>query len=438
MNFSSELISGVNGAYYPLQVRLVLETGNLGINNMPLLFYLDALLIKFLQFFGFILTDSLILNTVKFIDSISFVFIAFPVFKLINKVQFKATSVYAIAIIAFSLISFTPLILISDLQKNSLAMVFTMFFILNYYNYIESLKLKHIILTFIFLIFTGLTHFGTFIFAIIFLSINLIYQFRKKAFIPVLVIVTGSLFAIKLFDIKRYDRLLTFWNSIFENPLIFGRFIPPPELLNFIFSYSLAIFTMFLIMKKRNEIPKNIKSILFSSSISLFLLSFPLLDFEYFRRLSILSLLPQLLSIIFMADFITSKAQKIITIVMFIFTGLSIFAVMGKPKSPVISFQEFNDLKKMEKHLITDKSKTLIVARHGLEWWAAWTLKTKIAQDKAFNSNLTNDYKQIVFLLQKQDRSDMNFVPEFHKLKIPPDSKLLYNSNFFTAYEFSK
>ena len=59
-NFSQELIPGVNGGYYPLQVRTLLTTGHLGFSDMPFLFYFDALLVKFISLFGFSITDSLI------------------------------------------------------------------------------------------------------------------------------------------------------------------------------------------------------------------------------------------------------------------------------------------------------------------------------------------------------------------------------------------
>jgi len=36
-NFSQELIPGVNGGYYPLQVRSILMEGHLGFSDMPLL-----------------------------------------------------------------------------------------------------------------------------------------------------------------------------------------------------------------------------------------------------------------------------------------------------------------------------------------------------------------------------------------------------------------
>jgi hypothetical protein len=53
LNFSQELIPGVNGGYYPLQVRTLLAFGYLGFSDMPLLFYLNAMIIKIISLFGF-------------------------------------------------------------------------------------------------------------------------------------------------------------------------------------------------------------------------------------------------------------------------------------------------------------------------------------------------------------------------------------------------
>jgi len=69
LNFSQDLIPGVNGGYYPLQVRSILTNGFLGFTDMPLHFYLDAFLIKFNSLFGFSITDTLIINVVKIFDS---------------------------------------------------------------------------------------------------------------------------------------------------------------------------------------------------------------------------------------------------------------------------------------------------------------------------------------------------------------------------------
>jgi len=47
-NFKFELIPGINGGYYPLQVRTLIGTGYLGFSDMPLYFYLNAFFVNLL------------------------------------------------------------------------------------------------------------------------------------------------------------------------------------------------------------------------------------------------------------------------------------------------------------------------------------------------------------------------------------------------------
>lgn len=132
-NFSQELIPGVNGGYYPLQVRSILINGHLGFSDMPLLFYLDAFIIKFISLFGFSITDTLILNVVKIVDSISLPLLLLPLYKIIR--LSNSLPILKMSIIAFSVLSFSPLILTSDLQKNALAVVSTFGFLAYYLSF---------------------------------------------------------------------------------------------------------------------------------------------------------------------------------------------------------------------------------------------------------------------------------------------------------------
>jgi hypothetical protein len=143
-NFSQELIPGVNGGYYPLQVRSLLSNGSLGFPDMPLLFYLNAFLVKLISLFGFSITDSLIINVVKMVDSISIPLLLISLYK-INAYENKNTSrIFEASLISFTVLSFSPLILTSDLQKNALAITFLFAFIAHliaYQNNKRDLKL---------------------------------------------------------------------------------------------------------------------------------------------------------------------------------------------------------------------------------------------------------------------------------------------------------
>lgn len=122
-----------------------------------------------------------------------------------------------------------------------------------------------------------------------------------------------------------------------------------------------------------------------------------------------------------------------------IFVLASLFFNLGNMKPPSINAEVFNDLKKLETQ-IDEPDKTIIVARHGLEWWAAWGLRTKVAQDKAVDQKMLGKYEQIIFLVQKKGINQMHAGKDspFHEPMPPPKSKLIYISEYFNAYEWIK
>jgi len=49
VNFATPLMPGVNGTYYPVQVRSLLRDGRLGYPDFPFIFYLEAAVAKSLS-----------------------------------------------------------------------------------------------------------------------------------------------------------------------------------------------------------------------------------------------------------------------------------------------------------------------------------------------------------------------------------------------------
>ena len=80
INFSTELVPGLNGGYYPLQVRTILENGSLGFPDMPLYFYLNAFAVQVLQGFTNFPLDTLIINTTKVFDTVLLPLTIIPLF----------------------------------------------------------------------------------------------------------------------------------------------------------------------------------------------------------------------------------------------------------------------------------------------------------------------------------------------------------------------
>ena len=431
-NFSQELIPGVNGGYYPLQVRSILMEGQLGFSDMPLLFYLNALIVKFISLFGFPITDTLIMNVVKMVDSISLPLLLLPLYKIIQ--QSKPTKILQISILVFSVLSFSPLILTSDLQKNSLAIALMVAAFANFFSFQIDKKKIEIVWSTIFLVITGLTHFGTFVFGLFFLIVIIVYTYRKKAIIPVFLIAIIGLGVVLINDVSRFNRLLSFWSSIFEKPAIINGMLSPPDMFIIVFSILLGVFGIIAIRKKKDELTINQKAVIFASSVCLLTCSFPFLDGEYFKRLGLFLFIPQLFLIIQLSSVIILKQQKTIGILLFAFTFLSILAVLGHPKETVIDENAYTDLKKLQS-VVTNNHETLIISRHGLEWWTAWLLKTKVGQDKAIDKSTIEKYKSIIVLNQINGFSSEMERSPFHEPFVPDDAIKIYSSEYFKAYK---
>ena len=436
-NFSQELIPGINGGYYPLQVRSVLTNGHLGFSDMPLLFYFDAFLMKFFSLFGFSITDTLILNVVKLVDSISIPLLLIPLYKIIRLSNTSSSKIFEASIITFSVLSFSPLILTSDLQKNALAIVFLFCFVAYFQCYQMKKRKLDIILSIAFLLLTGLTHFGTFIFALFFLFLTVVYSYKKKAIIPLTMVIAVSFGIVAIFDISRFNRLLSFLAVVFERPALLNGMLAPPDFVMILISIVLAIVGIITFKTKGNKLLANRKAILFASIVCLLTLSFPLLDGEYFKRLILFSFIPQILLILQIAPTISIRQLKTINIFLLSFSALSIFTVMEHPKETVLEQSVYEDLKALKSVIKNDKE-TIMIARHGLEWWTAWALQTKVGQDKAIDKFFFEKYKNVIFIVQINGFSNDRQRTPFHEPTVPQNSEIIFSSEFFKAFKLTK
>ena len=267
VNFNQELILGVNGGYYTLQVRYIIESGKLGFSDMPLLFYLDAGIIKFISLFGVPISDMLILNVVKWVDCLSIPLLLLPLYKIIKLQSQSIPFKLELGLILFAVLSFSPLILVADLQKNALAITFLFFFIAFLWEYFESKNKKQLIFCCIFLILTGLIHFGTFVVAILFGLLNITYIFRQRTIIPIIIAASISFVLIGIFDFTRLSRLLSVGSSLFSRPALLSGMIGPPDIFNILFSWGLAIVGIKILKNKNGSLLTSQKGFIFASII---------------------------------------------------------------------------------------------------------------------------------------------------------------------------
>lgn len=438
INFSYDLIPGVNGGYYPVQVRSVLTDGSLSFSDMPLYFYLNAFIVKAISCFGKIDTNSLIILVLKIIDSVSLPLLLIPLYKLSEKILNQRKPLYQeMIIIVFSVCSISPLIFTSDLQKNGFAIPFLFAFILFAIRFLYNRRKKELLFLFTIFILIGLSHFGVFIeAALLFILGSLLYK-KKKTLILTLIIAITTLATVAIFNPSRASRLIGIFSEIFLSPTIIQRIFEPLIFLNLLTSYALIGIGIFCLKKLKNEISSNDQIILKVLIINIFILSFPFLNIEYAQRLTLMLFIPQAI----MALFLLRTAAKPVKIALIALIALTIFPLnigVIESKKPAITQESYNDLFNL-KEKIVDADNTLIIARHGLEWWVAWALQVKVVQDKAFDQTVFEKYSAVILLNQKKGINQLHGKDNiFYEPFIPGMERVIYDSNYFAAYELTK
>ena len=82
--FTTPLVPGINGAYYLIQARALLEKGSLAVPDFPLTFFWHAFLARTLQFLAGAPLETAILWATKLTDAIVPPLAAIPVYLLIR------------------------------------------------------------------------------------------------------------------------------------------------------------------------------------------------------------------------------------------------------------------------------------------------------------------------------------------------------------------
>jgi hypothetical protein len=451
LSFSHDLIFGVDGGYYPVQVRHILNTGWLSFNDVPFYFYFCAFIVKVISVLGFTVTDESIISVIKIVDSVALPLLAIPLFKMITRKDRHIPFFAGLAILFFTVLSFTPFAILGDLQKNAFAIPMVFLLILFIEQYLINPDRQKLTTVAISLAVIALTHFGVFTFCMIFFIVSLFIHYGKKAILPSLITVSVGFALIAVFDSDRALRLITFWNVVFERPALLQDPLPIPLLLNTLFSYLLAFFAIFQLRRYRDKADKVTKHLVLSFIVIIFIFAFPLVDLQYFQRFGILLFIPQSLLILYLIR-MNQKSAVPFSVSLVMVTILSIFISFSEDKRPCIDDLAFQDLQNVKKYITEDKENTIIIAPHGLEFWTAWALNVSVVQDRSMDKPGFEKYKNIIFLQQKdEERSGPIGRGPIGKLRIfaggpppmgppmgrpvPENFNLIYSSSYFNAYQ---
>ena len=156
------ILAGVDGPYYALQVRSILENFKLALPDMPLLFMLEALLARFFQLLQLGTIDECIVLAIAFVDIVLTPLVAIPAFLLSKELNKEKPKFLTYLIVCYSIINITSILrFTNNFQKNSIGVVLVFFYLYFLFRVLKYSKKRDVYYAIGFLLACTLTHFGS-------------------------------------------------------------------------------------------------------------------------------------------------------------------------------------------------------------------------------------------------------------------------------------
>ncbi|MFM2082323.1 MAG: hypothetical protein RL380_1014 [Verrucomicrobiota bacterium] len=475
--FSTPLVPGINGAYYLVQARALLEQGKLGIPDLPLTFWVDAALAKLIQLVSGTSLEASIILAVKLEDSFLPALVALPVFALVRRWSLRVGGgLWLPSCAAFAVACGAPALgMVGDFQKNSLGLVWLAALLWRLHIWLEEPRARNAALAVLFLTLTGLTHIGVFGWALALAGLAMAVALwrcdraTRRKILPWLFVggaacgLAGALVLWK-FDPARVQRLanavthpLAYLgndqgkrgnaprlpqpnqfpagqnnfrpqfppggdqknfrppNGMPGGPMLFGRF----SWLSSAAFLTVAAGALAAVWFRRKTLSAGDVAVAGGCALGLIALGGPWVTGDKVMRFGLIAVGPAVVVAAFaLAQIPLSKLRNsLIALIAIALVGAGIVRLKGGGR-PVITLAAADELRALAGELSAPE-KSLIVARHGLEWWTAWLLHTHIAHADVLQDSDWQTYDQVFFLRQKAG-AQMPFGPRPGNGNFPP------------------
>ncbi len=420
--FSSPYVPGVNGAYYLVQARALLERGTLGIPDMPLTFHLHAAIAWELTKVAGLPQSEAIVWAVKSADALLPPLVAWPVFVLVRRWARArgAGDAVPLAAAALACLASPWFLIVGELQKNSLALVWLAALAATLHAWLGAPTTKRGIAVLIVLLLLGLTHIGVMGAALLLLATVMLafVAVRRGATdwrhtLPWIAAGTGVLAVTAAVVLWKYDparihRLMT----ALSNPSKFaadGRQGPQPPAgswrldrwIPWLGFAPAAIPALVIAWRRRYELPAADVAVAAGGACAVLVLTGPWFNTDKSMRLSLIALLPAIIIGAFAVLHIAAPwARRGVLAAALVIGGGSTVGYMPRAATAVLNAGAMRELQDLSAYTAMPES-TLIVAPHGTEWWTAWFLGTRIAQRDAVRPADWTRYRRVLFLTVK-------------------------------------
>lgn len=465
LQFSTPLAPGINGAYYFVQARAILEHGISGVPDLPLTFWFHASLAWVIEHLTSLPRDASIILAVKSTDSILPPLAAIPIAWLgwnWQRSQPRPSRVAAVAPAALVCLVMPALRMVGDFQKNSLALILLATLAAVAHRYLQQPRWQSALGSLGLMALIALTHIGTLGVALVFAALVMVCaavigtaQIRRwLAYLTLTSVVvlgiTGAMIYRK-YDSGRIIRLV----KAFVQPSSFldernqprqsgqpanlsqpplaprGNFDLPRRPLplgpddshraaplmrpphgpqgqlrqlakapGFLF-LAVGLTGLVVAWYRRKISPPADTTLLVAAALTAAALGGPFFDMDKALRLMLIALVPGAITLSYLLATINHLVVRR-TLGALVFTSVIASAAIYLSHSgrPSISEATYAELQSLSRYIITTE-RNLVIARHGLEWWAAWVLHTHIAQPRAVVPSDWSKYDHIFYLSEK-------------------------------------
>lgn len=397
---SGELLPGIDGAYYWVQVRSILDDFTLAFDDLPLVFWAQSLL-------ALIVGD--IPLGVRISDALLPAISAIPIYLMLK--NSKSVWLPAVAILTTLLHPIQLYYFTGDFLKNSAAIPFVFFIGWILYNWENAPKRRSVVYLLLCLAVLALAHFGTLLMGLLIVFVWLLVHLRNKPLrfwmnsVAITIVSAAAVLAgLAILVPARFARLIEFVSqpeTVFANPawqMMFGGRTDYPMIFAILTGQLGALALAFWAWKIRKNLSDSQLSLVVSSLVAAFLLSSPLIGMEWANRLIAMSFVPLFIAamIVWMASEKLAAKITISALVVATLVGSMVFALLGV-KQPMITDAEYKDLLKVSEEFVFPEN-SVVVAKHGIEFLVAWEMNTHVLQETSYADEDLSSYDSVYYL----------------------------------------
>lgn len=409
-NFHGYMVPGINGGYYPVQVRSIIETGKLAYPDMPLVFYVEAGLALIVKSITHYPLSDLILFVVKLFDAVVPPLLIFPLFILARKSLILST------LGGFSVFLLSGLS--GDFAKNATALFFLGFLVLSLH--VQKRNMLTVVLLFVL---CAVTHKTGAALGLIFIGIEFIVRLPwvQRVSRKTILLLAASGFVVQSF--------ITSWlsHSVLAALVSGFRVVSGKSALGLFFTWIILLILALALRKTYQKMSAQTFLRVVLTFLLTLCLSSLFLGKWYAERLWFISALPLACVTIFTYSAISTRFRKLLLICIVAFDLVSVGYFALRYKLPLLKDRAYQEI---VQNLALDGN-SIVVADHGIDWWVSWATHNKVAQDMVMSKQETASYQRIYYVNYRFEKSLYSWVGS---VSVPASAKLTYEGDYIDIY----